>query len=67
LPAEVPLTPRAAERLARESAVQKFEPAARALTTDWGIDPSSPLHAEQVRRWAEAMGRALAARRDREA
>lgn len=63
----MPLTPRAAERLARESASQKFEPAARALSIDWGIDPASPLHPEQVRRWAEAMGRVLAARRDAEA
>jgi len=59
----VPLTPRAAERLGREAAVQKFEPAARALTCDWGIDPDRPLHPEQVRRWAEAMGAALARRR----
>jgi len=67
LPAEVPLTPRAAERVARESATQKFEPATRALTIDWGVDPARPLHPEQVRRWAEAIGAALACRRDAEA
>ena len=62
----MPLTPRAAERLARESAVQKFDAAARALTIDWGVDPARPLHPEQVRRWAEALGRGVAARRDAE-
>lgn len=63
----MPLTPRAAERLAREAATQKFEPAARALTADWGIGPAAALHPEQVRRWAEAMGRALVGRRGAEA
>jgi len=65
LPAEVPLTPQAACRLGREAAVQQsFEPAARALTADWGMD--DPLHPEQMRRWAEALGESAVVRRDAE-
>ena len=62
LPAEAPLTPQAARRLGREAATQGFEPAARALSEDWAMDP--PLHGEQVRRWAEALGESLVVRRD---
>ena len=58
------LTPRAAERVAREAAVQGFDPAARALGRDWG--GAEPLHPEQVRRWAEATGAAAARQRDAE-
>jgi len=65
LPAEAPLTPQAATRLGREAATQQgFEPAARALSLDWQLDP--PLHAEQVRRWSEQLGRSVVARRDTE-
>lgn len=66
LPSEAPLTAQAARRLAREAATQQgFEPAARALGEDWAMaDP--PLHAEQVRRWSEALGRSAVARRDAE-
>ena len=49
----MPLTPAAAQGL---------ELSARAVSSDWGV----PLHPEQVRRWAEAMGEALARRRDAE-
>jgi len=59
----VPLTPRAAERLARESADKAFDPAARSLNYDWGTE----LDGKQVQRWAEALGRAAAAARDIEA
>lgn len=63
MPAEVPLTPQAACRLAREAASQQaFEPAARALSCDWGMD--TPLHPEQMRRWAEALGQSVVAQRD---
>ena len=62
MPAEAPLTPQAARRLGREAAVQQgFEPAARALSEDWAVQV--PLHPEQVRRWAEALGGSVAARR----
>ena len=65
MPAEAPLTPQAAARLGREAVTQQgFEPAARALNVDWQLDP--PLHPEQVRRWAEQLGRAVVARRDAE-
>ena len=57
LPAAVPLTSRAARRLARESAVQAFDAAARALNEDWGTH----LDGTQVQRWAEALGRAVLA------
>jgi hypothetical protein len=67
LPAGVPLTPRAAERLSREAAVQAFAPAARALTDDWGMGPEHPLHASRVQRWSEAVGAGLVAARDAEA
>lgn len=59
------MTPQAAARLGRESATQQgFESAARALNDDWGSD--RPLHAEQVRRWGEALGRSVVAKRDAE-
>ena len=67
LPAEVPLTPRAAERVSREAATQSFDPAARALTADWDVPPEHPVHATQVQRWAEAVGAGVAAARDGEA
>ena len=66
LPAGVPLTPRAAERLSREAAVQAFAPAARALTDDWGMGPEHPMHASRVQRWSEAVGAGLVAARDAE-
>jgi hypothetical protein len=63
LPAQAPLTPRAAERLARESAVQSFDNAARALCVDWCMES---LDGKQVQRWGEALGRALVIERDAE-
>jgi hypothetical protein len=65
LPAEAPLTPQAARRLGREAATQQgFDPAARALSEDWAMDPA--LHPEQVRRWAEALGASVVAKREAE-
>src|SRR6185312_4711501 len=62
---EAPLTPQAARRLAREAATQQgFEPAARARIEDCAM--GAPLHAEQVRRWGEALGASVVARRDAE-
>jgi hypothetical protein len=63
LPAEAPLTPRAAERLGREAAGEAFGPAARSLNYDW----ETHLDPRQVQRWAEAMGRRVAGERDAEA
>lgn len=62
LPSEVPLTPRAAQRVARECAVQAFDPAARALEEDWGVR----WDGKQLQRWSERIGRELTARRDAE-
>jgi len=62
LPSEVPLTPVAAERLAREAAIQPFEGAAKALSLDWKLE----LHSRQVQRWSQALGRSLVSQRDRE-
>src|SRR5206468_10451794 len=63
LPAEAALTPLAAERLAREAAIQPFDGAARSLRIDWRLDA---LDARQVQRWSEALGRSLVRKRDDE-
>lgn len=63
MPSQAPLTPRAAERLARESAVQSFDNAARALCIDWCMES---LDGKQVQRWGEALGRVLVSERDAE-
>ncbi len=59
----MPLTPKAAERLAREAADQAFAPAARSLNLDW----ATGYDAKQVQRWAEALGRTAVAARSAEA
>jgi hypothetical protein len=63
MPSEAPLTPRAAERLSREAAVQPFDNAARALCIDWCLDV---LDGKQVQRWSEALGASLVRQRDAE-
>ena len=63
MPSEASLTPRAAERVARESAVQSFDNAARALCIDWGLEA---LDGKQVQRWGEALGRSMVQARDAE-
>jgi hypothetical protein len=60
LPAEVPLTSRAAERLSREASVQAFENAAKALSIDWQRN----LDGKQVQRWAEKLGGSITAERE---
>jgi hypothetical protein len=57
LPAEVPLTPRAARRVAREAALQAFDQGALALNEDWGVG----LDGKQLQRWAEKLGAAVVA------
>ena len=52
LPAEVPLTPRAARRVACEGVLHSFDQAALALSEDWGTH----LGGKQVQRWAERLG-----------
>jgi len=51
LPAEVPLTPRTARRVAREGALHSFDQAALALNEDWGTH----LDGKQIQRWEDAL------------
>lgn len=62
LPTEVPLTPRAARRIAREATLHSFDQAALALNEDWGTH----LDGKQIQRWSEAMGRLTVRNRERE-
>src|SRR5208283_219882 len=62
LPSECALTPRAAERLAREAAAHSEAEVADALRRDWG----GSLDGKQVQRWANTFGSRLAAERDAE-
>jgi hypothetical protein len=62
LPAEVPLTPRAARRIAREGALHSFDQAALALNEDWGTH----LDGKQIQRWSEAIGHGVVQERSRE-
>jgi hypothetical protein len=56
----VPLTPLAAERLAREAAQHGFGPAARSLSMDW----HGEVMPAQVQRWSEILGDALVNQRE---
>lgn len=58
----MPLTPRAAERVSREAAVQPFDPAARSLDADWG----TRYDGKQIQRWAERLGGQVVALREQE-
>jgi len=62
LPAEVPLTPRAARRVARECTSHSFDQAARALAEDWSVH----WDGKQLQRWSEQLGHTLTAIRDGE-
>lgn len=62
LPSECALTPRAAERVARETADHSDAAVAEALRRDWGIR----LDGTQVQRWGNAFGTRLAGERDAE-
>ncbi len=59
---EVPLTPRAGRRVAREGASESFGQAARALNEDWGMH----LDGKEIQRWSEAMGQVVRQIRDAE-
>jgi hypothetical protein len=48
--------------VARECAVQTFDPAAKAINEDYG----TPLDGKQLQRWAAKLGRQVTARQDRE-
>jgi hypothetical protein len=59
--ADVPLTPKAGARLAREAAAQgSFALAAKALSEDWNRE----LDGKQVQRWSQAMGRQALSRQE---
>lgn len=57
------MTPLAAERLAREAAIQPFGGAAKSLRIDWHLES---LDAKQIQRWSEELGRSLVKKRDNE-
>jgi hypothetical protein len=59
---EAKLSPRAAQRVAREAATQSFANAARALNIDWG----AAYDGKQIQRMSEALGATLVKQRDAE-
>ena len=61
----MPLTPVAAERVAREGALEAFESSARALTTDWHL-ADQPLDGTEIKRWSERLGQRLVDQRAQE-
>ena len=62
LPSEANLSPRAAERVCRESVQKSFDEAARSLNVDWQMT----LDGKQLQRWSETLGRGMVAQRDRQ-
>jgi len=61
----VPLTPVAAERVAREGALEAFESSARALTIDWHLT-DQPLEGTEIKRWSARLGQRLVDQRGQE-
>lgn len=62
LPCEANLSPRAAERICRESAQKAFDEGARSLNIDW----RTTLDGKQLQRWSEALGDGMVRQRDRQ-
>jgi hypothetical protein len=62
----VPLTPLAAERVAREAAEHAFGQSARSISLDWHLAPEAPLDGKQIERWAERLGQAVVDQRQAE-
>lgn len=58
----MPLTPAAAQQVAREAAEKPFGIVARCLAEDWG----RPLEATEVQRWSERVGAEVVAQRHAE-
>lgn len=56
------LSPKAAEKVAREAAVQSFDNAARSIAIEWRMDR---LDGKQVQRWSEKLGSRVVKDRDR--
>ena len=65
LPAQVPLTPLAAEKVAREAAQHSFAEVARGLVLDWHLEEEG-LDGKQIQRWSERLGEALVIKRTAE-
>lgn len=63
MPVEVDLSPKAAEKVAREAAVQSFDNAARSIAIDWCL---TTLDGKQVQRWSEKLGQRVVERRQAE-
>lgn len=61
--ANLPLTPKAAERVGREAATGVFDAAARALNADW----ATAYDGKQIQRWGEKIGQEVLACREKEA
>lgn len=55
----MPLTPLAAERVAREAAQHAFGPSARSIGMDWHLPVDQGLDGKQIERWSERLGEAL--------
>jgi hypothetical protein len=62
MPVEVDLSPKAAEKVAREAAVQSFDNAARSIAIEWCMER---LDGKQVQRWSQKLGERLVKDRDR--
>lgn len=62
LPTEVPLSPAAARRVAREASNAAFDVGAQALNEDW----HAHLDGKQIQRWGERLGQAVVEARDAE-
>lgn len=63
MPTEAAISPKAARRIARESACQSsFDNAARAINEDWG----TTFDGKQIQRWGEKLGDRLVKERDAE-
>jgi len=64
--AEVPLTPLAAERVAREAAQHAFGESARSISIDWHLPAEEALDGKQIQRWSERLGQSLVDQRQAE-
>jgi hypothetical protein len=60
MPAEVPLSPHAAERICREATQKSFDESSKSLNIDW----KTRFDGKQIQRWSEALGRGMVAMRD---
>lgn len=60
MPTEAKLSPKAAERVAREATLQSFANAARAINLDWG----TAYDGKQIERWAERLGQRMVVERE---